>query len=62
VYEVTTDAQSQPQIDALPPHALGRFAEARKVLELAPWNGDSINDADLDGPVRTLTFGPASQA
>jgi hypothetical protein len=36
VYEVTTDEQSQQQIDALPAAALASFAEARAALELAP--------------------------
>lgn len=61
MYDVTTDTQSEPQIDALPPHALSSFAEAWAVLEVAPWNGDPINDRDRDAPVRTLTFGPTSQ-
>ena len=41
MYQVTTDEQSQPQIDALPPDALAPFAEARVVLEVTPWGGDS---------------------
>jgi len=57
VYDVTIDERSQPQIDALPPQALAPFAEARTVLEVAPWNGDSINAADPAAPVRTLAFG-----
>ncbi len=58
MYEVTTDEQSQPQLDALPADALGYFAEARAMLETAPWNGAPFNDAYPDAPVRTLTFGP----
>jgi hypothetical protein len=58
VYRVTTDEKSQPQIDALPPEALAPFAEARTVVEMAPWNGDSLNDDYLDAPVRTLAFAP----
>lgn len=61
MYDVTTDEQSQPQIDALPVDALPFLAEARAVLELAPWNGDSLNDAYPDAPVRALVFGPAQQ-
>lgn len=61
MYEVTTDEQSQPQLDALPAEALPFFAEARTVLEVAPWNGDSLNQAYPDAPVRALVFGPAQQ-
>ena len=59
MYRVTTDEKSQLQIDALPPEALAPFAEARAVVEIAPWNGDSLNDDNPDAPVRTLAFGPA---
>lgn len=58
MYEVTTDEQSQPQIDALPAAALAPFAEARATLELAPWNGQSYHRRRPDSPMRTLTFGP----
>lgn len=61
MYHVTTDEQSQPQIDALPPHALAPFAETCAVLEVAPWGGDSLNDDNPDAPVRSLTFGPTHQ-
>ena len=61
MYRVTTDEKSQPQIEALPPEALAPFAEARAVVEIAPWNGDSLNDDYPDAPVRTLAFGPAHQ-
>ncbi len=37
------------------------FAEARVVLEAAPWGGDSLNDDNPDVPVRSLAFGPAHQ-
>jgi hypothetical protein len=61
VYRVTTDQQSQPQIDALPTDALAPFAEVRATLEVAPWGGDSLNDDDPDAPVRTFAFGPDRQ-
>jgi hypothetical protein len=51
VYRVTTDQQSQPQIDALAP-----FAEVRATLEVAPWAGDSPNDDNPNAP-----FGPDPQ-
>jgi len=61
VYRLTTDEQSQPQIDALPSDALAPFAEARTLLEVAPWGGDSLNDDNPDAPVRSLAFGPTHQ-
>ena len=61
MYRVTTDEQSQPQIDALPADALAFFAEARVGLEVTPWSGDSLNAANPDAGVRTLTFGPTGQ-
>ena len=61
MYRVTTDEQSQPQINALPPDAVAPFAEARVVLEVAPWGGDSLNDDNPDAPVRSLAFGSAHQ-
>ncbi len=61
MYRVTTDEQSQLQIDALPANALAPFAEARAVLEVAPWGGDSLNDDNPDAPVRSLVFGPTHQ-
>ncbi len=61
MYEVGADDQSQPEIDALPKLALPLFAEARVAIEVAPWNGDAINPAFPDAPVRTLVFGAQSQ-
>lgn len=40
MYRVTTDEQSQPQVDALPADALAPFAEARTVLEVGAGVGD----------------------
>ena len=36
MYTVTSDSQSQQQVDALPAAALTPFAEARAMLEVAP--------------------------
>lgn len=58
MYEVTTDEQSQPQIEALPTDALAPFAEARTALEMAPWNGAPYHRNRPDSPMRALTFGP----
>ena len=61
MYEVTADEQAQAQIEALPVEALAFLAEARAMLEVAPWNGEPINAENRDAPVPTLTFGPDSQ-
>ena len=58
MYEVTTDEQSQQQIDALPADALAPFAEARTALELAPWNGKPYHRHKPDSIMRAITFGP----
>lgn len=61
MYTVTTDDQSQQQIQALPAEALAPFAEVRAVLEVAPWNGVPYHKHKPDSPMRALTFGPAAQ-
>jgi hypothetical protein len=61
LYTVTTDDQSQQQIDALPAKALATFAEARTVLEVAPWNGAPYNTLKPDSPMRAVSFGPDGQ-
>ncbi|MFJ4650463.1 hypothetical protein ACIP5Y_04210 [Nocardia sp. NPDC088792] len=45
---VKTYGEAKEQVQALPTAALVDFAEAMVVLEVAPWDGDSINDANLD--------------
>ncbi|HEY3609035.1 MAG TPA: hypothetical protein VGL06_16150 [Pseudonocardiaceae bacterium] len=57
MYEVTTDEDSQPQIDALPADALAPFAEVRTALELAPWNGKSYHRHRQDSTMRAMSFG-----
>lgn len=61
MYRVTTDEHSQPQIEALPQDVGASFTEARVVLEVSPWSGESLNAANPDAGVRTLTFGPTGQ-
>lgn len=58
MYTVRSSDQVDDQLAHLPRHALGAFAELRAVLEIAPWSGDSINDADPNAPVRSHAFGP----
>ncbi len=58
MYTVTTDDETQQQLDALPAHALTPFAELRTTLEVAPWNGAPLNRFKPDSPVRTYPFGP----
>lgn len=61
MYTVTTDAESQQQVDALPAHALAPFAELRTMLEVAPWNGALFNQLKPDSPMRTCAFGPNTE-
>jgi hypothetical protein len=61
LYTVTTDNQSQQQIEALPAEALALFAEACAVLEVAPWSGVPYNKRKPGSPMRALTFGPDGQ-
>jgi hypothetical protein len=62
VYEVTTDEQSQAQIENLPAAALVAFAEARAALEVAPWTvGTPYHLGRPHSPMRTLTFGERGQ-
>ncbi len=61
MYTVTTDEQSQQQVEALPAKALAPFAEARATLEVAPWNGAPYHKHRPGSPMRALTFGPAGQ-
>jgi hypothetical protein len=61
LYTVTTDDHSQQQIEALPACTLAPFAEARAMLEVAPWNGAPYNKLKPDSPMRALLFGPAGQ-
>jgi hypothetical protein len=61
LYSVTTDDQSQQQVDALPAVALAPFAEARAMLEVAPWGGAPYHQHTPDSPMRALTPCPAGQ-
>ena len=56
-YSLDVDPWAGQQIAALPQTALGALAEALAVLEMVPWNGLSLNDANPGGPVRQLPFG-----
>lgn len=58
MYTLRSSDQVDDQIAHLPRDALAAFAEVRTVLEVAPWSGQSINDANPDAPVRSWTFGP----
>lgn len=61
MYTVTTDDRSQQQVDALPAEALAAFAEARTMLEVAPWNGTPYNTLKPDSSMRAMSFGPEGQ-
>jgi hypothetical protein len=57
LYTIDTDDQAKFQVDALPAEALAAYAEARIVLETAPWNGRPYHKDNPDSPMRTLPFG-----
>lgn len=57
MYRVVTDDEIQRHLEVLPSTALAAFAELRVLLELNPWAGRSVNPANPDGPVRTMSFG-----
>ena len=58
MYTLRSSDQVDDQIAHLPRAAVAAFAEVRAVLEVAPWSGESINDANPSAPVRSWTFGP----
>jgi hypothetical protein len=60
MYRVTTDEISSSQLAALPAEALVSYAEILSVMELIPWQGESINAEKPDAPMRTLFFGSGS--
>jgi hypothetical protein len=60
LYRIVLDEETEAaQIEALPYEALARLAELLDVLSLAPWNGDPLNDANPDAPLRSWAFGRA---
>ena len=59
MYRIVLDEETNEQIDALPYEALRPLAELLDVLSVAPWNGDPVNDAKPDAPLRSWLFGRA---
>jgi hypothetical protein len=57
VYRVIDDDQVHEQVAALPAEALSAYAEARTLLQVAPWAGSPYHKKKPDGPMRTLAFG-----
>jgi hypothetical protein len=57
VYRVETDQDALPEVEALPPAVLSKYAEVLSLLEIAPWSGNSYNLARPDSAMRTITFG-----
>ena len=54
---VIPDDAVDAHIAALPAGALEAFAEARILLEIAPWSGRALHSDNPDGAVRLLPFG-----
>ena len=59
MYRIVLDEETEAQIEALPYEALAPLAELLDVLSLTPWNGDPLNDASPDAPLRSWAFGRA---
>ena len=57
MYRIVLDHETEAQIDALPYEALVPLAKLLDVLALTPWNGESLNDAKPDAPLRSWPFG-----
>lgn len=57
MYRIVLDEETEAQIEALPYEALAPLAELLDVLTVAPWNGESLNDAKPDAPLRAWAFG-----
>lgn len=57
MYRLIPDAPTIEQVAALPEEALLFYAEVLSVLEVTPWAGRSLHEANPDGPVRRWTFG-----
>lgn len=58
MYRLVTHDQAREQVTALPSESLSSYAETLGVMKLMPWNGRPLNEANPDGPVRQLIFGP----
>ena len=56
-YSLDVGPLAEQQIAALPPTALHALGEAPSVLELVPWNGLPVTEANPGGAVRHLPFG-----
>lgn len=61
MYRVRTYEEAQATLDALPIEILAGYVEVLDVLELTPWNGAPLNEANPDGAVRQLVFGSEGQ-
>ena len=56
---IVLDEETEAQIEALPYEALAPLAELLDVLSLTPWNGDPLNYANPNAPLRSWAFGRA---
>lgn len=57
MYRVIDDDQVDDQAAALPVQALTAYAEARTLLEIAPWSGSPYRRDRPEGSMRALPFG-----
>lgn len=61
MYDVITDEQAKPHVDALPAEALAAYAELRVALETAPWSGRPYHRDNPEGAVRVRSFATYGQ-
>ncbi|QUG99379.1 hypothetical protein HUO13_01215 [Saccharopolyspora erythraea] len=59
MYRLVPDSAVVEQVAALPNDALAAYADVLEVLQLTPWNGKPLHEANQDGAVRRWNFGPA---
>ncbi|QIZ35016.1 hypothetical protein [Saccharopolyspora sp. ASAGF58] len=58
MYQLVPDSAVVAQVAALPYDALAAYADVLEVLQLTPWNGKPLHEANPDGAVRRWDFGP----
>ena len=58
MYRVIDDDLVPEQVATLPAEALSAYAQARALLEVAPWAGNPYRREMPDGPMRTLACPP----
>lgn len=58
MYRLVVHQEAADQLDALPAHLMGDYADAVDEVKAAPWTGRSHNLDKPDAEVRRRLFGP----